>query len=67
VYKALLAELQRVQPICATHGLTRDETLQLAAGCILIRVQRIQPDEVFRAMDLVDLAVAAVSRGWEHL
>lgn len=64
VHESLLAELRRVQPICAAHGLNRDETLQLAAGSVLVRLQRTQPAEEFRAMDLIDQAVAAVRRSW---
>ncbi|MGH8903514.1 MAG: hypothetical protein ACRDYA_18045 [Egibacteraceae bacterium] len=60
VYKALLAELQRVQPICAQHGLNPEQTLELAAGLVLVQLQHTQPADVFRAMDLIDQAVAAI-------
>lgn len=63
VHRALLAEFQRVQPICAAHGLSRDQTLELAAGLLLVQVQRTQPTEMFRAMDLIDHAVASVRCG----
>jgi hypothetical protein len=62
VHERLLAELEWVQPICAAHGLTPDETLQLAAGLVLVRVEHTQPDEVFRAMELVGQAMTAVRR-----
>lgn len=59
VHKALLAELQRVQPICVQQGLNPEQTLELAAGLVLVRLQRTQPADVFRAMALIDQAVAA--------
>jgi hypothetical protein len=67
VHERLLAQLERAQPICAAHGLDRDQTLELVAGMVLVHLQRTQPDETLRAMDLVDLAVSAVRRSWTRV